>query len=46
MLFKTYVISSILALTLFGYAQAHGWSVWGVNESKAEPGSTRTGYHK
>jgi len=46
MIFKTYVVSGVLALALFGYAQYQGWSIWGVNESKAVPGSTRTGYHK
>ena len=46
MFFKMYLVSSVLALCLFAYAQYQGWSVWGVNESKPQPGSTRSGYHK
>lgn len=36
----------MLALALFSYAQYHGWSIWGVNESKPGPGTTRSAYHK
>lgn len=45
-LFKTYIASGMLALALFSYAQYHGWSVWGINESKPGPGTTRSAYHK
>lgn len=46
MFFKTYLVSGLLALGLFAYSQYQGWSIWGVNESKPQPGSTRSGYHK
>lgn len=46
MFYKTYIVTGVLALSLFAYAQAQGWSVWGVNESKPQPGETRSGHHK
>jgi len=44
--YKTFIVSGVLMFSLFSYAQYHGWSVWGVNESKPQPGSSRSGYHK
>lgn len=46
MFFKTYIASGLLALALFSYAQHQGWSMWGVNENKPQPGTTRSAYHK
>jgi hypothetical protein len=44
--YKIYIVSSLLALAVFSYAQYEGWSLSGVNESKAAPGSTRNAFHK
>lgn len=45
MLFKSYIIGGLVALATFSYAQYHGWSIWGVNESQPQPG-VRSAYHK
>lgn len=46
MFLKMYIVFGVLALSLLAYAQDQGWSVWSINESKPQPGSTRSGYHK
>lgn len=46
MFYKTYIVSGVLALVLFSYAQYQGWSLSGVDESKPSSGSARSAYHK
>lgn len=43
---KIFVVSSVLALGLFSWAQYHGWSVYSQNEGKPTPGAVRGAYHK
>ena len=45
-MFKTYLAIGLLALSLFAWAQYHGWSIYSVNEAKPQPGTARSAYHK
>lgn len=46
MLYRSYLISGILILALFGFAQYRGWSWVGASEAKSPPGSAQGIYHK
>ncbi|MFO1421358.1 MAG: hypothetical protein U1F59_10595 [Candidatus Competibacteraceae bacterium] len=46
MLYRSYLVSGILVLALFGLGQYRGWSVFGASEAKSPPGATRSIYHK
>ena len=45
-MFRSYLISGLLVLALFGTAQYRGWSLFGASEAKSPPGTTRGIYHK
>ncbi|MBK8185430.1 MAG: hypothetical protein IPK63_22005 [Candidatus Competibacteraceae bacterium] len=46
MLYRSYLISGILILALFGAAQYYGWSIFSASEAKNPPGTARGIYHK
>ena len=46
MLFRSYLISGILILALFGIAQYRGWSLVGTSEAKSPAGMGQGIYHK
>jgi hypothetical protein len=46
MLYRSYLISSVLILALFATAQYRGWSLVGASETKGLPGSAQGVYHK
>lgn len=46
MLYRSYLISGILILALFGTAQYRGWSLVGASEAKSPPGTAHGVYHK
>ena len=45
-MFRSYLISSLLVLALFGTAQYRGWSLFSASEAKSPPGTARGIYHK
>ena len=45
-MFRSYLISGLLVLALFGTAQYRGWSLFSASEAKSPPGTTRGIYHK
>lgn len=45
-MFKSYLVSGLLALGLFSWAQYHGWSLFSQNESQPASSATRNIYHK
>ncbi|MEH6873243.1 MAG: hypothetical protein V7849_02360 [Candidatus Competibacter sp.] len=45
-MFRSYLISGLLVLALFGTAQYRGWSLFSASEAKSPPGTARGIYHK
>ncbi len=45
-MFRSYLISGLLVLALFGTAQYRGWSLFSASEAKSPPGMARGIYHK
>ena len=46
MLYRSYLISGILILALFGTAQYRGWSLLGTSEARSSTGMGQGVYHK
>ena len=45
-MFRSYLISGLLVMALFGTAQYRGWSLFSASEAKSPPGTARGIYHK
>ena len=45
-MFRSYLISGLLVLALFGTAKYRGWSLFSASEAKSPPGTARGIYHK